>query len=176
MTSPIKIKNLNVKKKKMINVELTDTSTDTLLGCVHTSHVCFNSNKLDCLVSALHLNRCKSCYANPGVHQTSGPRPLKRWVSVRFQTNSGVVRIKYERNTNQILLNEPKTGCNDKMWWRGSSGVAKTKWAEGKRGATRSQSAFYDLFVSSQVVKNKSYVHATISALSSRHGIRCIRF
>ncbi len=39
----------------------------------------------------------------------------KTWVSVHFQMNSGALRMKYECNMGQILLNEPKTGCNDKM-------------------------------------------------------------
>lgn len=36
-----------------------------------------------------------------GAHQTSGPIPLKKWVSVCFQTNSAV-RLKYKHNTDQI--------------------------------------------------------------------------
>lgn len=32
-----------------------------------------------------------------------------------FRTNSGAVQIKYECNMDQILLNELKTGYNDKM-------------------------------------------------------------
>jgi hypothetical protein len=65
-------------------------------------------------VSAVHLNMCEVCHQNPVAHQISGPRPLKRWVLLRFQTKSGTVRMIYERNTNQIQEDETlkRTECS----------------------------------------------------------------
>ncbi|KAK9952571.1 hypothetical protein ABG768_018403 [Culter alburnus] len=71
------------------------------------------SRALRVISVAVHLNICERCCPNPGAHQTSGPRPLKRWVSVRFQTNSGAVRMIYERNMDQRHVTEPKTGRRD---------------------------------------------------------------
>ncbi len=84
-----------------------------------------NSGAIALLVRFIQAS--ERCHPNLIAHQTSGQRPLKRWVSVRFQTNSGAVRIKYERNMAQILLNEPKTRSNDKMrhdFTKGTSGVS----------------------------------------------------
>lgn len=39
----------------------------------------------------------------------------KRWVLVHFQTNSDAVRFKYERNTDQRHLSEPKAGSNNNI-------------------------------------------------------------
>lgn len=62
----------------------------------------------------VHLIKHERFPLNPGAHQTSKPRPLKRWVSVRFQKNSAV-RLKYERNTDHRHLNRPKTPKKDRM-------------------------------------------------------------
>ncbi len=84
----------------------------------------------------VHLSKCECCRPNPGALQTSGLRPLKRSVSVCFQTNSGVVRMIYECNMNQ--KQEVMTRC-DAMRFDGAERavVYKTKGAEDKRGATR---------------------------------------
>ncbi len=74
----------------------------------------------------------------------------------------------------QILLINPKKGCNDKMqryttWFdKDLPSLSKTKWAESKRVGKM-------LFVSSQVVKIKSLVHITMSSLSPADGIWCIQ-
>jgi len=58
------------------------------------------------LGNAWHVNLSKTnpsaIALNPGVYQTSWQRPLKRWVSDCFQTNSGAVRLKYAKQTKDM--------------------------------------------------------------------------
>ncbi len=87
---------------KKIHYNFGQIKAKTEIALLVFALVMFGSIKTnDCSVSVVHLHKWCAKQAD----RDSG----------RFQIHSGAIRMKYECNKDQIILNEPKTGSNDKM-------------------------------------------------------------
>ncbi len=78
--------------------EITLSNLHVFLVHIYTLNLHLNNLWCDCSVNVVHLNKCECCYMNLGAHLRNGWDSLKKWVSVHFQSNSGVARLKYEHN------------------------------------------------------------------------------